>query len=181
MTRLGYVPDQMFNGLHGQARLYYADPVNGRHVDVFVDALRMCHVVEFKQRLTQLEDTLTVTDLLLTKLQIVELNHKDVLDILAMLHDQRLEPGAPDAIDPAYLSEVLGRDWPIWRTSGITLAKVSDAAPVILDVEGTQRVTLMVASLRELLISSKKTTRWKMRASIGDRVRWYEIPEEVHG
>jgi hypothetical protein len=181
MISLGYVADQMFNGLHGQERLYFADMSNERHVDVFVDSLRMCHVIEFKDRLDQLDDTLTVSDLLLTKLQIVELNRKDMLDILAVLHDQRLEPGAPDALDPTYLGQVWGRDWPIWRTSGLTLAKVRAQGVDILDAEGFSRVSGMLSALEEILAAGEKTLRWKLRARVGDRMKWYEIPEEVHG
>jgi hypothetical protein len=181
MTRLGYTPDHVFNGLHGQERLYFADLRNERHVDVFVDALRMCHVIEFKDRFDELDDTLTVSDLLLTKLQIVELNHKDLLDLLALLHDQRLEPGAPDALDPVYLAQVWGRDWPIWRTSGLTLGKLRAQGPNILDAEGFSKVTAMISALEEILSSGEKSRRWKLRALVGDRVRWYEIPEEVHG
>jgi hypothetical protein len=181
MTRLGYVPDQIFNGLHGQERLYFADVTNERHVDVFVDAVRMCHVIEFKHRFDQLDDTLTVSDLLLTKLQIVELNHKDMLDLLALLHDQRLEPGAPDAFDPEYLGRAWGRSWPIWRTSGLTLGKVRAQGPDILDPGTFSRVSAMLSALEEILVAGEKTLAWKLRARVGDRMRWYEIPEEVHG
>ncbi len=181
MTRLGYEPDKVFNALHGNDRLYFADVPNERHVDVFVDALRMCHVVEFKDRFDQLEDTLTVSDLLLTKLQIVELNRKDLLDLLAMLHDQRLEAGAPDALDPAYLAGVWGADWPIWRTSGLTLDKVQAQGSAILDAEAFAKVSSMIASLQKILADGEKSLKWKLRARVGDRVRWYEIPEEVHG
>ena len=179
MVGLGYVPDQMFNSLHGNERLYYEAPGQGRHVDVFVDAVRMCHVINFKHRLSYLEDTLTVSDLLLTKLQIFQLNKKDLLDILAILHDQTLRPGAPDALDPAYLEEIWGNDWPIWRTSQGTLARTREAAPDILDAEGTERVLKNVEALQDILRNGRKTLRWKLRAQVGDRLRWYELPEEV--
>jgi hypothetical protein len=180
MVGLGYVPDQMFNSLHGNERLYYETPNHDHHVDVFIDAVRMCHVINFKQRLGYLDDTLSVSDLLLTKLQIFELNRKDLLDILAVLHDQTLRPGAADALDPTYLEEVWGNDWPIWRTSLRTLATVGAEAPIILDAEGSGRVMKNVDALQEILRSGRKTLRWKLRAQVGERVRWYELPEEVN-
>jgi hypothetical protein len=180
MLRLGYVPDQMFNSLHGNERLYYEDPAHGRHIDVFVDAVRMCHVIQFKHRLDYLDDTLSVSDLLLTKLQIFQLNQKDMLDILAILHDQTLRVGAHDALDPDYLQEIWGNDWPIWRTSSGTLDAVRRAAPEILDGEGAKQVMKNVDALQEILSSGRKSLRWKLRAQVGDRVRWYELPEEVN-
>ena len=179
MIRLGYVPDQMFNSLHGNERLYYEDPTNRRHIDVFVDAVRMCHVIHFKNRLHYLDDTLSVSDLLLTKLQIFQLNEKDVLDIMAILKDQTLRAGAHDALDPDYLQGIWGNDWPIWRTSMGTLDTVRRAAPVILDDEGAKQVLKNVDALHEILQTGRKSLRWKLRAQLGDRVRWYELPEEV--
>ncbi len=181
LTSLGYAPDQIFNGLHGHQRLYFADTRNQRHVDVFVDSLQMCHVIDFKDRLEYLEDTLTVSDLFLTKVQIVELNRKDMLDILAILYDQRLQAGAPDALDPTYLGRVWGSGWPIWQTSRLTLTKVRDQGPQILDSAGFSHVNETLSSLDALLATCEKTVQWKLRAAVGDRVKWYEIPEEVHG
>jgi hypothetical protein len=180
MIRLGYVPDQMFNSLHGNERLYYDDPANGRHIDVFVDAVRMCHVIQFKNRLHYLDDTLSVSDLLLTKLQIFQLNQKDMLDILAILQDQTLRAGAHDALDADYLQEIWGNDWPIWRTSQGTLDAVRHAAPAILDDEGAKKVLKNLDALEDILRTGPKSLRWKLRAKVGDRVRWYELPEEVH-
>jgi hypothetical protein len=179
MVRLGYVPDQMFNSLHGNERLYYDDPTHGRHIDVFVDAVRMCHVIQFKTRLHYLDDTLSVSDLLLTKLQIFQLNQKDMLDILAILHDQTLRAGAHDALDPDYLQEIWGNDWPIWRTSLGTLETVRRAAPAILDGDGATQVLKNLDALDEILRTGRKSLRWKLRAQVGERIRWYELPEEV--
>ncbi len=179
MERLGYVGDPTFNSLHGNERLYYQDPSRDRHVDIFVDAVRMCHVINFKQRLMYLDDTLPVSDLLLTKLQIVQLNMKDMLDIIAVLHDQTIKAGAHDAIDSDYLEDVWGGDWPIWRTSQGTLAKTKEIAPTVLDAAGMARVNKNLEALQEILRVGKKSLRWSVRARVGERVKWYELPEEV--
>jgi hypothetical protein len=179
MVRLGYVADDMFNTLHASQRLYYEDPAHGRHVDVFVDAVRMCHTIEFKDRLLYLNDTLSVTDLLLTKLQVVQLTHKDLLDTLAILHDQTLVGGAHDRLDSKYLEDIWGADWPIWRTSQVTLAKVREMAPTVLPPDGVARVSATIDALEHILMSGPKSLRWKVRSRVGDRVRWYQLPEEV--
>jgi len=179
MERLGYLPDQHFNALHGETRLYYHDEANGRHVDVFVDAVRMCHVITFAPRLALLDDTLTPTDLLLTKLQIVQLNPKDLVDILALLSDQPVRPGAADALDSDYLSTVWGGDWPLWRTSQLTLTSVRDRLNSILPEGQCGLVKERISVLEGILADAPKTLRWRLRARVGDRVRWYELPEEV--
>jgi hypothetical protein len=33
--------------------------------------------------------------------------------------------------------------------------------------------------LLALADSAPKSMKWKLRSNIGDRVRWYELPEEV--
>ena len=176
---LGYQPESTFNALNGSTRLQFIDATNGRHVDVFVDAVRMCHVIDFKDRLLLLGDTLSPADLLLTKLQIVELNHKDVLDALALLHDLALARGIGPGIDIDHLERVWGNDWPLWKTSQLTLEKIRVVAPSIVDEPATTRILKTVAGLEAILDSGRKSLRWKLRARVGERIRWYELPEEV--
>ena len=59
----------------------------------------MCHRIEFGDRLGKSRPTLPVADLLLSKLQIVKINRKDVLDALILLAEHPLgqDDGAPDA------------------------------------------------------------------------------------
>jgi hypothetical protein len=179
MVSLGYQPDQMLNTLNEGARLRFDDVANRRHVDVFVDAIRMCHVIEFKGRLNMLRDTLSPTDLLLTKLQIVELNRKDLLDTVALLHDHGAVNGDSTGFDLQYLERTWGNDWPLWNTSRLTLSKVSDAVPTILEEQPGERVLSAVRDLRATLQSGGKTLRWKLRAQVGERMRWYELPEDA--
>jgi len=175
---LGYEAEGMFNALNGSTRLQFKDSINSRHVDVFVNAIRMCHVINFKDRLELHDDTLTPTDLLLTKLQIVQLNDKDVLDLLALVYDQKLERGDITGIDTDYLEKVWGDDWPLWKTCGLTLGKIGRAAPSIVDENASKQILQSVAALSDILESGRKTLRWKVRARVGERVRWYELPEE---
>jgi hypothetical protein len=179
LVAAGYVSDTPFNSLHGNQRLYFHDPAYGRHIDVFVGVIRMCHEIDLRQRVTLLPDTVTPSDLLLSKLQIVELNNKDALDLIALLRDQPLAEGDHSAIDATYLAALWGENWPLWRTSQLTLRKVEATAKHMLDPEARDRVIDMVKRLDELLANGPKSRRWKMRARVGDRVRWYELPEEI--
>jgi hypothetical protein len=52
-----------------------------------------------------------------------------------------------------------------------------DASKIGLNEEQRQRVVARVEQLLKTIESMPKTTGWKMRAVIGERKRWYELPE----
>src|SRR5256714_5755379 len=70
----GFQGDQRFNLLHGDRQMYFTTADGKTSVDVIMDTLNMCHVLQFKDRIDRMPEPLDVPDLLLTKLQIVELN-----------------------------------------------------------------------------------------------------------
>jgi hypothetical protein len=179
LTAAGYVADAHFNALHGAHRLYFLEPDRDRHVDVFVGEIRMCHVLDLRDRLELLADTLTPSDLLLSKLQVVELNAKDGQDLLALLHDQPLVAGSPEALDPVYLGDLWGQDWGLWRTCQLTLRKLGALATTMLDARAVERVAAAVRALDDVMERCPKSRRFRLRARVGDRVRWYELPEEI--
>ena len=83
LTTLGYQDELRFNTLNGDRRLLYLDPRNGRQVDIFVDVVRMSHVIDLRGRMDYGGPCLTPADLLLSKLQIYEINRKDLVDLVA--------------------------------------------------------------------------------------------------
>jgi hypothetical protein len=176
MISLGYEPAEQFNKLHGHQRLYFWDPANQRQLDVFVQRFAMCHALDLGDRLTLAPRTVPLSDLLLTKLQVIEVNERDLKDAAAILADH---PVAPQGVDPARVAEVLTDDWGWWRTSIGTLDRVADYAGGLDGFEGKDRVLHGVRSLRESLDAAPKSIRWRLRAIVGERVRWYELPEEI--
>lgn len=176
----GYAQDRMFNALHGARRLNFTDPRIGRPIDVVLDQFSMCHSIDLRDRLRVEAPTIPLADLLLTKLQVVELNGKDVKDLVALLADHELgdEPG--DAIDTGRLEQVLGDDWGFEKTVRGNLDRVADVAGDFdLDPATADRIRDTIASMLRHLDAAPKTLKWRMRAVVGDRVRWYEIPEEA--
>src|SRR6266581_8115981 len=105
---LGYEPNQRFNALHGATRLIFEDAKNQRVVDIFLDVFRMCHTLHLGERLSLDDSTIPISDLLLTKLQVVEINEKDIRDLIAILRDHEvvdhISSGEKEAIDSAYVS-----------------------------------------------------------------------------
>src|SRR5215217_3249438 len=108
---LGYVPQTRFNALYGRERLLYFDEEHDRQVDVLVGTFRMSHEIPFGKRMTLEPLTVPLADLLLTKLQIIELNEKDVRDALALVHDHPVEEHDGDAINAAHISKLCASDW----------------------------------------------------------------------
>lgn len=177
---LGYVPDKLFNAIHGATRLNYMDPVRNRPLDVLLDRFIMCHTIDFKKRLEADELTISLADLLLTKLQVVEINEKDLKDLTALLIDHAIGDGTQDSIDAARLGAVLNADWGFEHTVRANLEKLRDALGGFgLQDALTQVVRDRIDEIISLLDTGKKTIAWKSRALVGERVRWYELPEDV--
>ena len=126
----GYVPDQEFNAVHGARRLLYYDRANGRQLDVFVGEFRMCHRLDLDHRLTLDPVTLTPADLLLTKLQVVEINAKDLTDAATVLlwHEIGAERSG-DVIGIDRLIDVMSHDWGWFTTFTENLAKIDQVLP----------------------------------------------------
>ncbi len=174
---LGYAPHAEFNTLQGHRRLQYGDTTHGRQLDVFLDQIRMCHVIDLRARLDRPELMLAPADLLLMKMQIVEINLKDLLDVVALLLDHPTTDDDGDTINRTYIATLTGRDWGLYRTLQLNVERVLGALAE-LDVP-TDVVRRRLEELWQAVATAPKSLAWQIRAHIGDRVRWYEIPEEA--
>ncbi len=180
LLALGYEADRGFNSLHGSRRLLFYDLANGRRVDVFVGVFKMCHELDLGERLEVVPNTLTPADLLLTKVQIVELNQKDLLDVVSLLYvcatgDRPQE----DTIDLPRLALVTGGDWGWHTTVTDNLERVASAAGEFLNEDDASIVRSRIQAIREAIERAPKSLAWKVRARVGRRMQWYELPEEV--
>jgi hypothetical protein len=180
-VELGYQPDQRFNALHGQTRLLFYDPGNEYHVDVFLDRFKMCHTLDLRQRLFEGYLTLSLADLLVTKLQVIELNEKDMQDILAIILDHEVgNTERPDQIDASYLGELTGDDWGLYTTLSDNLQRTREFAPSILTEADSMIVLQRIDHLLKALQDAPKTLRWRLREKLGRRIEWYDLPDEVN-
>jgi len=178
----GLEPDKRFNALYGHKQLFFAAP-DGRAVDVLIDQLDMCHVLDFKDRIDRMPLTLDVTDVLLSKLQIVELNEKDAQDALYLLSAYEVRPGDEiGTIGLDRITGILGEDWGWWRTVTLNLDRIRDLATS----EGRHLVPSgapfdpmgQIDRIGHTAEETPKSLRWKIRARVGERKRWYTLPEE---
>jgi hypothetical protein len=177
---MGYVPDKLFNAIHGATRLNYMDPVRNRPLDVLLDRFIMCHTIDFKKRLGGDELTIPLADLLLTKLQVVEINEKDLKDLTALFIDHEIGDGSNDSIDTGRLGSVLNADWGFEHTVRANLKRLDEGVTAFgLPAATNDLVAGRIAKLIHALDTGKKSIGWKSRAVVGERVRWYELPEDV--
>jgi hypothetical protein len=177
---MGYVPDKMFNAIHGATRLNFMDPTRNRPLDVLLDRFQMCHNIDFRQRLNVDPLTVPLADLLLSKLQVVQLNLKDNQDIVALLADHALGDGKNDTIETGRLVSLLGADWGFEHTVRLNLEVVRNSlATFDLPSGVADLISERIGQIVTALDRGKKTIGWKSRAVVGERVRWYELPEDV--
>lgn len=177
---LGYIPNRRFNALQGRKRLMYFYPDPECDVDVFLDVFEMCHKLKFDNRLHLDDYTIPLPEMLLTKLQVVQMNEKDLKDIFTVLSDIELGPaGEPEVIDQDYILDLCCDDWGWYRTLTDSIDKCIEMAPDYLEEPRRSTVISKLQKLRRMMDERPKSLRWKMRAKVGERVRWYQLPDEI--
>ena len=175
---LGYEANERFNLMQGDRRLYFYDADNGRQVDVFVDVFQMSHVIDLRGRLDHDGPCASPSDLLLSKLQIYEMNRKDLVDLVALLLDHPVEANWGDeVIDADYIGRMAAADWGLYRTLQVNIEKLRGTLAE-LDVDRTA-VSSRLDQLWKAIDEQPKPIKWKLRAQVGDRVQWYQLPEET--
>jgi hypothetical protein len=175
---LGYREDPHFNALHGAQRMIFESP-KGFEVDVLVGSFQMCHRLDLGSDLPDAGMTVYPADLLLTKLQIVQIEHKDLRDTAALLHDLPVGVGDGTTINPERFVRPLASDWGFYHTVELNLDKVAAYANRALTSGMAAKVLGALSRLGTSMEGTKKSVKWKMRARIGEKVSWYELPEDV--
>jgi hypothetical protein len=176
----GLRPDVAFNSLNGDRRQVWWSETPATHVDVFVGRMVLCHDLDLDDALEPGDDlALPFADLLLTKLQVVELTDKDARDLLALfLHDAAFGSGG-ELTSAERLAHACGSDWGLYTTATDNLARLpSLAAELGLGGEQATRIADRSRLLSARLAAAPKTRRWRARARIGRKMRWYRLPEE---
>ncbi|MFB6077734.1 MAG: hypothetical protein ABEJ80_01990 [Halarchaeum sp.] len=177
MTDLGYEPSERFNTMR-RFRLEFTDPVNDRKADYIIDRFDFCHAWSLRERLDDDYPTVPIEDLLLSKLQIVEVSDRDVRDMLAMLTDHPVErEGDAETISASYIADRCSGDWGLWKTVTMSLDRIEgylDENDVPVD-EGELRAR--IGAVRDAIESEPKSLRWRLRSIVGERKQWYKRPE----
>jgi hypothetical protein len=181
LTDLGYEEDKQVTQLFGDRRMLFHDPVFGRHADVFYNVLDFCHPVNFVGRLEKEQLTVPLAELLLEKMQIVQINEKDLIDSVMLLREHPIGDTDNQTINAAVIAGILGKDWGFWRTFTANLRLLDEKLDVYqgLSDEDRQVVHDRINELQGRVEAAPKNLSWKARARIGERMKWYKDVEEL--
>jgi len=177
LKELGYVMTRDQLRLMRLYRRYILeDPDNYRHIDVFFDRLDYCHTIELQDRLEIDYPTISLADLILEKLQIVELNEKDVIDVIVLLREHEIGNGDTETINCSYISGLLSEDWGFYYTATTNLKKIREHLykyPILRYID-KENIDKKINQLIEHIEESPKSKKWKMRAKVGTKKKWYK-------
>jgi len=176
MLALGYEVDKGLLVATEGSRFFFNNPQTGLGVDIFVDKLEFCHTVWLKDRLDLDKPTITLVDLLMEKMQIVEINLKDLKDTAILLLEHELGKGDRDKIDVKYLTKIMSEDWGFYYTLSTNLGKCRqflNESHILSDSQKTE-VERRIEAIIDAIENSPKSMRWKMRAKIGTKMPWYQ-------
>jgi hypothetical protein len=180
LEQLGYTPNDRFNAINAGRRAVVYDLEHQRQIDLFVGEFQMCHKIDVTSRLELDDVSIPLAELLLTKLQIVQLNRKDLVDIVAILHQHDVGDHDDETVNAAYIAKLLSADWGLWRTCRQSVeSSLAHLGELGLDDADEGVVRDRLERLWPAVDAAPKSLRWRSRARIGDRSRWYEEPEEV--
>jgi hypothetical protein len=181
LIRAGYASDHQLYVDSGGSRMVLEHPGTGLHLDVFLDELSFCHTVPWKGRLEIDADTIPLAEMLLQKMQIVEINEKDLIDTIMLLLEHPLGGDDRDTINVERVARLCAGDWGWWRTLTMNLDKVRQMAasyPQLPDEE-KRRVAEQVDSVLARIEAEPKSMGWRLRARVGDRKKWYQDVGEL--
>lgn len=183
LEKLGYSENREIFLASGGGRAIFDQPASKVHIDVFFDQLDFCHVIDIRHRLERDWQTLPLAELLLGKLQIVQINAKDFLDASILLIEHELGDSDEERINAREVAARCSAEWGLWRTVSGNLEKLTRyaGAETFLPPDEHGRLNRQVEALKDVIDAHPKPLPWKLRAKIGDRVKWYRDVEEVDG
>ncbi|HSO11493.1 MAG TPA: hypothetical protein VLT51_03900 [Anaerolineales bacterium] len=181
MTSMGYVENrEVFIASEGE-RAIFDKPGTGLHVDIFYEKLDFCHAIYWKDRLEVDTPTIPLAELLLEKMQIVQINEKDIIDTIMLLLEHPLGDTDRETINIKFAAQLCANDWGLWRTTTMNLEKVKQLAQhyTQLSPEQKSRIESQVDETLARINNEPKPLAWRLRDRVGDRVKWYKDVDEV--
>jgi hypothetical protein len=181
ITACGYEEDKRVSQLFGESRLVFHDLENNRHIDVFMDELRFSHTISLKGRLEEDKVTIPLAELFLEKMQIAKICEKDLIDTIMLLREFDFGDTDENHINTNVILDILSKDWGFWKTvtdNLSTLLKYLKNAPQ-LKPEDKEIVNGRIDRIKKAIEETPKSLKWKLRAKIGTKVKWYQEVDEL--
>jgi hypothetical protein len=182
MMELGYSEDPSMNEVFSRRRMIWENKSKEIHVDIFLDKLEMNHDIPFENRLEYDEFTIPLADLLLEKMQIVQINEKDIIDTMMLLREHAIGEGSmQETVDAGYISKLLSRDWGFYYTVTTNLVQVQNRLTQLKELTDQDRADIAgkIQELLKRIENEPKSLTWKMKAKVGPKGKWYRDVEEV--
>jgi hypothetical protein len=181
LTGLGYSEDREIFVVTEGSRAIFENPGNGLHVDVFYEKLDFCHVIRWEGRLEADWPTIPLAEMLLEKMQIVKINEKDLIDTMMLFLEHSLGDVDTETINVGHIARLCAADWGLWRTTTMNLNKVKQIADTYPQLSAEDKATIaqQVDKILTRLDAESKSLAWKLRARVGDRIKWYKEVDEV--
>jgi hypothetical protein len=178
---LGYEEDKTVTQLFGDTRMLFHDMAFGRHIDIFFNELKFSHSVTFVNRLEIEELTLPLAELVLEKMQIFQINEKDLIDTIMLLREHPVGDSDHETVNAGIIARTLANDWGYWRTVTGNLKLTDEVLHTYVDLTDEDRWTVhdRIETLQERIEAAPKTLKWKARAAIGEKIKWYRDVEEL--
>lgn len=181
MTSLGYLENREVFIVSEGERAIFDKLGTGLHVDIFYEKLDFCHAIYWKDRLEVDSPTIPLAELLLEKTQIVRINEKDVIDMIMLLLEHPLGGIDNETVNIDRVAKLCADDWGLWRTTTMNLEKIRALAQGYeqLTPEQKAKVAEQIKLAMAHIEQEPKPMKWKLRAQVGDRMKWYKDVDEV--
>lgn len=181
MTSLGYTENHQVSLFSEGSRAIFDHTGWDLHVDVFYGKLDFCHEISWEGRLEVDAPTIPLAEMLLEKMQIVQINEKDIIDTMMLLLEHELGDSDDETINIGRVAHLCAQDWGLWRTTTMNLAKVGQLAQDYAQLTDSQKIHIrsQVDAALARIEGEPKPLAWRLRARVGDRVKWYKEVDEV--
>jgi hypothetical protein len=178
---LGYRDDEMITTLYGSSRMVFDNPETGFHSDIFYDKLDFCHVLPLRDRLDVDDLTIPLAELFLEKMQIVQINEKDIVDTLMLIREHDIGESDAETINGPVIGGFLAGDWGFWRTVTGNMEKLTTVLEQtdLFDSAGKSGIQEKLGAIRGYIDREPKPLSWKLRSKVGDKVKWYKEVDEL--
>ena len=138
-------------------------------------------MIYWNNRLEIDNPSIPLAEMLLEKMQIVQINEKDIIDTMMLLLEHPLGDHDKETINIKYIAKLCSNDWGLWRTTTMNLNKVCQLAIGYsqLTAEQKDKIDSQIKISLARIEQEPKSFAWRLRDRVGDRVKWYRDVDEV--
>lgn len=112
---------------------------------------------------------------MLQKLQIVQINDKDLKDAMLLLLAAPVSDADKEAINAKYIAKLFSDDWGFYYTATTNLRRIKEAMAGVKALTDDQRAIIAEkADFFKFIDDTPKSGKWKSRARTGTSKRWYQ-------